>query len=345
MTMDQDSRNGSARALVSLCMATCLRSDLFPESFRGLLAQTYSPLEIIVLADGSDESSISLLKACDDPRVRWISTPKPSGMVPAWNRVVSEARGKYFLFCADDDVLQNKAIDRQVALLEAKSNVGFCHGDWKCIDDDGKFIGGWTSHEGDFIKSGRIEWPRYVVRTGCCMQTTVVRTSLWREVGGWDDDAGHPGDNSLYLKLLRVSDVGHVAQICCHYRIRTRIPDSWGKYVSNIQAFYRLSDKHLVSPPSFAAAKAASIRRQMSRHWSLYSIEALCQGQSRLQSKDFVEWARNTIWAQSATGVAIKWAVHFRCERLAFSIITLGKRSKMAVKRFVTWWRQNVGNQ
>lgn len=78
---------------------------------------------------------------------------------------MGEAKGKYFLFCADDDVLLPKAIDLQVELLEQNPNVGFCHADYRSINDDGEVIGEWFSHEGTFIKPGLQEWPRYVVRT------------------------------------------------------------------------------------------------------------------------------------------------------------------------------------
>src|ERR1041384_2900440 len=93
----------SDRPLVSICCSTSSRPDLFPETLRGLLRQTYAPLEIVVLVDGDNADSIALLESCGDPRLRWFATSKPSGMIAAWNKVVAAARGKYFLYCADDD--------------------------------------------------------------------------------------------------------------------------------------------------------------------------------------------------------------------------------------------------
>ena len=140
--------------LLSLCMATCLRADLFPESLRGLLRQTYSPLEIIVLVDGSNPESLEALRTCGDPRVRWITTDKPSGMVPAWNRVCGEAKGEYLLFCADDDVLTDGAVDEQVALMEEHANVVFCHADFTFMDDEGKELSRSISPSGRFVRLG-----------------------------------------------------------------------------------------------------------------------------------------------------------------------------------------------
>src|ERR1035437_5635034 len=231
------------KPLVSLCMATCLRSDLFAASLRGLLAQVYEPLEILVLVDGANEQSIALLDSCNDTRLRWFATPKPSGMVRAWNVVCKESKGKYFLFCADDDILLPNAIEHHVKLLEENPRVGFCHGDFIFIDDEDREIGRWISHEGTWIKSCKQEWPRYLVQTRCCMQTTVVRRKAWDDVNGWDEDAGNPGDNSLYLKLLRDWDVAHVSHITCKYRIRTKNPDNWVKKYRNLREYHALAIK------------------------------------------------------------------------------------------------------
>lgn len=285
-----------SKTLVSICMATCLRADLFPESFQALLKQTYSPLEILVLADGANEESINILKNCNDTRVRWLSTTQPSGMVPAWNLICRESKGKYLLFCADDDVLLDEAIDRQVTLMEENDRVAFCHADFIFIDDSGKELNRWISHEGTWIKPGLEEWPRYIVRTGCCMQTTVIRRSMWDKVNGWDEDAGNPGDNSLYLKLLRVGDVGHVSHLACKYRIRTKTPDSWEKRFRNLQEYYQLAFKHLSSPPAKLNIPLKALERRLKRRLSRMSVPLLLSAPNKEMEAQLREWLSKNIW-------------------------------------------------
>lgn len=291
---------GRQAPLVSLCMATYLRPDLFEESLAGLQRQTYLPLEIVILADGGNAETIRILESCSDRRLRWIQTPAPSGMIRAWNRVCAESRGKYFLFCADDDILLDRAIDRQVELMEANPRVAFCHSDFAYIDDEGKEIGRWVSHEGDFIKSGLEEWPRYAVRTGCCMQTVVVRRSSWDAVGGWDEDCGNPGDNSLYLKLLRHGDVGHVSAITCKYRIRTNSPDSWEKRVRNHQEFYTLSSTHLQAPPPEVSPLA--LKRRLCARIAQATLTLLVEAPDSESERSLKQWLQREIWPHSFFG-------------------------------------------
>jgi glycosyltransferase involved in cell wall biosynthesis len=263
------------KSLVSLCCSTHSRPDLFPETLDGLLRQTYAPLEIVVLVDGAHPASIGLLETCTDPRLRWFATPEPSGMIAAWNKVVAAARGKYFLYCADDDVLLDRAIDAQVELLEGHSNVGFCHADFNLIDDTGARIGEWRSHEGEWIKSGQSEWRRYLTHPRCCMQTCVIRRDLWEQAGGWDESSGYPGDNSLYLKLLPSTDVGHTANLACSYRIRTRRPDSWAKNAQKVKDDFALAIKHLESPPGFARKILGELEREVGNHAARNAIAVL----------------------------------------------------------------------
>ena len=294
--------------LLSLCMATCLRPDTLPQSLAGLLSQTYEPLEIIVLADGAHPEAIRLLEACRDPRLRWFATDRPSGMVPAWNKVCSEARGKYLLFCADDDVLQPHAVEEQVRLLENNPSVLFCHADWIFIDDDGLPVGTAISPRGRYIESGAAAWSRFVVVTGACMQTTVIRRDAWQEVGGWDEDAGNPGDNSLYLKLLRRGDVGHVPTVAVKYRLRTRKPDSWEKRFRNLREDYALGTRHLASPPPEAALASKKIRRRFLNRLARNGLSLRETAPTGADAKALDVWLRDHVWNETLFARLCAWA-------------------------------------
>jgi GT2 family glycosyltransferase len=322
-------------------MATCLRADLFPEALAGLLRQTYSPLEIVVLADGSDPGSLSVLKNTGDPRVRWITTPAPSGMVPAWNRVVREARGKYVLFCADDDVLLERAIDQQVGLMETHDVVAFCHADFIFIDDDGAEIGRWVSHRGRFIDAGADTWPDFIVRTRCCMQTTVVRKSAWDRVGGWDEDAGNPGDNSLYLKLLRHGSVAHVPHVACKYRIRTRKPDSWEKKFSNLREFLALSEKNLAHPPTGLRTSVARVRRRLMSNMARTAIPVAVSAPGGEELGRIREWMRKSIWPGSGFGRVCAWADKMGALAWVGVILGIETRARQLAKRVLVGLRRS----
>lgn len=329
----REEREMSAKPLVSLCCSTYSRPDLFEQTLKGLLRQTYEPLEIVVLVDGANPASIDVLRAHADPRLRWFTTPKASGMIPAWNKVVAESKGELFLFCADDDVLLENAIEAQIDLLLANPDVGFCHADFYLVDDDGKQIGEWQSHEGTWIKSGLSEWERYLMQPKCCMQTAVVRRALWDRVGRWDEDAGYPGDNSLYLKLLKVSDVGHVARFSCRYRVRTKSPDSWLKNANKVREDVALARKHLATPPDALRDRVPALTRDVDNHFARNAFAVLADKRATPSERaEFSAWVEGNLLRDGLRGALYRWLLEHRLEQVPATATSLESRARVAAR-------------
>jgi glycosyltransferase involved in cell wall biosynthesis len=327
----------SPRPLVSICCSTHSRPDLFEQSLKSFLRQTYEPLEIVVLVDGANPASIEILEKNADPRLRWFTTPTPSGMIPAWNKVVGPSTGTYFLFCADDDVLLDHAVDAQVWMLDENPRVGFTHADFHFIDDDGNRIGEWQSHEGTWIKPGLREWERYLTQPKCCMQTAVVRKSLWDQVGGWDEDAGYPGDNSLYLKLLRIADVGHVARFTCDYRVRTKSPDSWLKNSNKVKEDIALARKHLANPPPELQGRLDKLRESVERHFARNAFAVLADTRGTPEQRaEFAKWAEDNLFRHGLWGTINRWIVRHGLERIPATTVRLDHRARAFARTIVT---------
>jgi GT2 family glycosyltransferase len=258
------------------------------------------------LVDGDSRDAIELLKTITDTRFRWMTTPGPSGWAGSWNRVCREAKGKYILFCADDDVLLPNAVDEQVRLLESHPEVGFCHADLIYIDDDGAELGRWISHRGRFIDRGLDAWPDYLVATGCSMPSVVIRRDLWLMVGGWDD-AGNPSDNALYLKLLRHSAVGHVDRMTCKYRFRVRTPDSWARQFRNLREYYALAMKHLADPPEPFSGSISRLTRQVLNRLVRDGVALRMSAPDERSRAELRDWLDRHVWRYTAFGCACRF--------------------------------------
>lgn len=87
-----------------------------------LLAQSYPNTELILVDDGSQDGSLSLLQdyAREHQQVRVISRPQ-GGVSAARNAGMAQAQGKYLQFADADDYLQPNAVERFVELAESGS--------------------------------------------------------------------------------------------------------------------------------------------------------------------------------------------------------------------------------
>lgn len=88
------------------------------ECIESILAQTYSHFEIVIVDDGSTDSSISIVKAFNDTRIRIYSNEKNRGIPYTRNRGLDLAKGKYMAVMDADDVAAPERLEVSVRFLE-----------------------------------------------------------------------------------------------------------------------------------------------------------------------------------------------------------------------------------
>src|SRR3954452_7696310 len=82
-----------------------------------VLAQTYRPIEVIVVDDCSKDATSEIVAAYRDERIRLLHLPHNQGVSGALNEGLSIARGEYIAFLdADDEWLPTK-LAKQVPVL------------------------------------------------------------------------------------------------------------------------------------------------------------------------------------------------------------------------------------
>ena len=88
------------------------------ESIQSILNQSYSNLEIIVIDDGSTDSTYSILKDIQDKRIRLYRNSKNCGVAYTLNRGLGLARGKYIARHDADDLSVHDRIAAQAQYLD-----------------------------------------------------------------------------------------------------------------------------------------------------------------------------------------------------------------------------------
>ena len=115
------------------------------------LAQTWHPLEVIVVDDGSTDDSWSVIEQYGD-RVRSLRQPN-GGQGAAYNAGFEASRGEWVLFLDSDDMLDIGAVARMLSF--ATDGVAKVQGYLRRIGADGQPLGGavpYIAHDGDVQK-------------------------------------------------------------------------------------------------------------------------------------------------------------------------------------------------
>jgi len=143
------------------------------ESLRSVLEQTLTPLEVLVVDDGSTDGSGDLAEAFGDP-VRVIRRAR-AGVSAARNEGVRQARGDLVAFLDADDLFLPRKLERQAARFDARPALELC----SCLTENF-----WSpevaAHERDHDPWLTTPWPRALI-------SWLMRPSLFVRVGGFDE--------------------------------------------------------------------------------------------------------------------------------------------------------------
>jgi glycosyltransferase involved in cell wall biosynthesis len=108
------SRLEKGRPAVSVVIPTHGRPQLLGRAIRSVLRQSMQDFEVVVVLDGPDPVSASLVEDIQDVRVRSISLPQRSGGGCARNAGVAAARGRWIAFLDDDDEFLEQKLNQQL---------------------------------------------------------------------------------------------------------------------------------------------------------------------------------------------------------------------------------------
>ena len=94
------------------------------EAIDSVLAQTYAPLEIIVVDDGSTDDTEQIVRSYGD-RVRYIRQQN-AGVGAARNNGIANARGEYVAFLDSDDLWLPEKLAVQVEYMRRHPECAAC---------------------------------------------------------------------------------------------------------------------------------------------------------------------------------------------------------------------------
>jgi len=107
------------------------------ETISSVLSQTYGNFELLLIDDGSTDSSASVIQSFADPRIRYLVNAANSGISFTRNRGIAEARGEFFALLDADDVALPDRLQRQVEYLVRQPEMAMCGSHARLIDAAG----------------------------------------------------------------------------------------------------------------------------------------------------------------------------------------------------------------
>jgi glycosyltransferase involved in cell wall biosynthesis len=127
------SKKMSSKPLVSVIIIFFQAEKFFEEAIESVLAQTYNNWELLLVDDGSTDSSTVIAQKYVErypQKVRYLEHEghQNRGMSATRNLGIRNAKGEYIAFLDADDVWLPQKLERQVAIMESQLEAGMIYG-------------------------------------------------------------------------------------------------------------------------------------------------------------------------------------------------------------------------
>ena len=200
--------------MVSVILPTYNRAELLPRSIQSVLNQTHDDFELIVVDDGSEDDTASVIKRFSDERIRYLKLSRNVGVSRAQNAGLAEARGAYLAFQGSDDEWHNEKLERQRHALESHPEATVAYSDINRVCADGRvlYLRSPTIVRGTLIDPQTRFWQTYML----AMQAVLIRRARLGDVY-FDERLVMFEDLDLNLRLAQHHDYFHLKEPLVNY--------------------------------------------------------------------------------------------------------------------------------
>lgn len=299
---------------VSVVIPCYNSASTLSQSVTSVLQQTYRPLEVIVVDDGSSDDSVQVARSFGEPVV--VVAKENGGPASARNVGIRSSRGDFIAFLDSDDLFLPTKIERQVAVAREVAEPALVFTGVKRTFGKDTYrppSPEYKVYQGEEPINFRTLWEKNWITTSSVLGHRLVFEDLL-----FDEDPLMQGaeDFDLWLRIADRHPIHYLDEILTVYFV-----SDGGHSRSNLQRTYLalnrmyeklapLSERHSLS--------ACHLHRKMFELNKVFGIRLLQSGNLQVAKKYFA-MARSTSW--------------YDCTLIYYSLVSLLPEPTLAALR------------
>ena len=205
----------SVPGLVSVVIPVLDGQRFLAEAIQSVLDQTYEPVEVIVVDDGSTDGSAAIARSFAGVQVIEQANSGPAG---ARNAGIAAAGGEFLAFVDADDVVPPDKLELQVSHLREHPEVGCVLGRQDIRLEPGTELPDWAIISPDQAR----QRPDIAEHGQVPHMSMVVRASLFEEIGAFDPTYVHGEDADWLMRARGRAPIATLTSVVLHRRIHDR---------------------------------------------------------------------------------------------------------------------------
>jgi glycosyltransferase involved in cell wall biosynthesis len=196
------------------------------ETLNSIVGQTYRPLEIIVVDDGSTDGSARIAEAFG-PRVQYC-WQENAGEAAARNGGLGMAQTEFVAFLDADDLWHPEKLARQIAQFQEKPEIDLCFTSLR--------IFGFQSlpRKSNVIGGSPLSQPQSAWSTS----TVLARRSIFARFGNFTDDGSLSAGSESMIWFLRAQEQGALITVLPEVLMYRRMHPANCSRMNPLEAFF-----------------------------------------------------------------------------------------------------------
>ena len=196
--------------LVSIIIPVYNGANYLREAIDSVLGQSYNPIEVLVINDGSqDDGQTERIALSYGDKLRYFTKPN-GGVASALNLGIEQMRGEYFSWLSHDDVYFPDKVSAQIELLSHEEDkTAIVLSGWAVID--GKGAESYQVKPLNTYTKQQLGTPLFALLhgqvNGCSM---LIHKSHFERAGVFDEHLPMTQDFDLWFRMMRD------ARVICH---------------------------------------------------------------------------------------------------------------------------------
>ena len=188
---------------ISVIMPVYNGEKYLAEAIESILTQTFTDFELIIVNDGSTDSSLETIERYNDRRIKLINNSKNLGITKSLNIALKEAKGKYIARQDADDISLSTRLEEQLKYIETHPEVGVVGTNVYNIQEDGTISGSSCLDPKPTLE--KLLKDNRIIHGSIMMGKRVIE-----EVGYYDDAFRISQDYELWLRISKNYEIRNI---------------------------------------------------------------------------------------------------------------------------------------
>lgn len=210
--------------LISIVMVNYNHEDFLGEAISSVIRQTYQNWELIIVDDGSTDESCNIIAGYPDSRIKPIYLKENGHICAATNIGLKEVKGEYIARLDSDDVWREDKLEKQVQLMQERTDIGLCFTKLEIIDQYSKVVPREEAQDlynlYDNRQKSRGDWLKFFFFYGNSLiqSSLLMKSEVVEKIGMFNLAYVQTHDFDFFVRAVKHYEFGFIEEPLLKYR-------------------------------------------------------------------------------------------------------------------------------